>query len=170
LNRPKKGVLVFGKKGENSVFTYGENMESVEVVSSELALPMFLAKQEETSTEVDPNFTESFNYAKEKLFEKSKLPKIQGRRAESIKILELLGNELPQSKAYCDDIKNIIKNYDDINEGTLKDITKIKLNDLNEAYRVLQIVVPKRYIENIYQKVGKTENDSELLLFAEQLS
>ena len=68
------------------------------------------------------------------------------------------------------DIKNIIKNYDDINEGTLKDITKIKLNDLNEAYRVLQIVVPKRYIENIYQKVGKTENDSELLLFAEQLS
>jgi superfamily II DNA/RNA helicase/HKD family nuclease len=170
LDRPQKGVLVFGKKGENSVFTYGENIESVEVVSSEYALPIFLSKEDEQSVEVDSNFSDSFNYAKEKLFEKSKLPKIQGRRAESIKILELLGNELPQSKEYCDDIKNIIKTYDDINEGTLKDITKINLADFTKAYKKLQIIVPKSYIDNIFQKVEKTDKASELLLFAEQLT
>lgn len=169
-DRSKKGILVFGKKGENSVFTYGENIDDVEVVSSEFALPIFLSGEEESSSEVDSGFNDSFNYAKEKLFEKSKLPKIQGRRAESIKILELLGNELPQSKEYCDDIKNIIKTYDDINEGTLKDITKINLKDLNEAYKELQMIVPKSYIDNIFQKVEKADQASELLLFAEQLT
>jgi len=169
-NQENKGIIVFGKKGDNSVFTYGTDIENVDVVSTEVALPIFLAKADEVSTEVDSNFTESFNYAKEKLFEKSKLPKIQGRRAESIKILELLGNELPQSKEYCDDIKNIIKIYDDINEGTLKDITKIKLKDLNEAYKELQMIVPKSYIDNIFQKVEKADQASELLLFAEQLT
>ena len=139
------------------------------MVSVEYALPIFWAKKEETSTEVDPGFSDSFNYAKEKLFEKSKLPKIQGRRAESIKILELLGTEFPQSKEYCDDIKNIIKIYDDINEGTLKDITKINLKDLNRAYIDLQTIVPKSYIDNIFQKVEKTDKADELLLFAEQL-
>ena len=168
-NNPKHGTIVFGKKGANSVFTYGETTEAVEVVSVEYALPIFLAKKEETSSEVDPEFSDSFNYAKEKLFEKSKLPKIQGRRAESIKILELLGSELPQSKEYCDDIKNIIKIYDDINEGTLKDITKINLKDLVQAYEQLQVIVPKSYIDNIFQKVEKTDKADELLLFAEQL-
>lgn len=168
-NQEKKGSIVFGKKGENSVFTYGANNDEVAVVSLETALPIFEAKEIEAAEEVDGTFVESFNYAKDKLFEKSKLPKIQGRRSASIKILECIGNEVPQAKEYCDDIKNIIKNLDDINEGTLKDITRINLKDLKAAYQDLQRIVPHSYIENIYKKVEKAENEYELLLFAEQL-
>ncbi len=170
FDQPKKGVLVFGKKGENSIFTYGEDKDQVKVVSSEYALPLFFAKKNEVSASVDGDFHESFKCAKEKLFEKPQLPKIQGRRAEAIKVLELIANELPQSKEYCNDIQTIIRVYDDINEGTLKDISKINLKDLNMAYEDLKKIVPRSYIDNIFLKAEKRDQAEELLLFAEQLT
>ena len=78
------------------------------------------------------------NLSPEKLFEKSELPKIQGRRVESIKFLELLGNEIPESKAYCDDIRILIRDYDAINEGSLKDIAQLDARDLKQAYKESQ--------------------------------
>lgn len=168
--RQEKGIIVFGKKGDNSVFTYGEDLDSIEVISIEAALPIFLAEEEELATEVGTDFTRMFNYAKEKLFEKSELPKIQGRRADSIKILELLGNEIPESKAYCNDIKNLIKDYDAINEGTLKDISKLDLRDLKQAYKDLQVIVPRTYTDSLFEKLKQTDKATELLLFAEQLT
>lgn len=168
--RQEKGVIVFGKKGENSVFTYGKDLEGVDVISMESALPIFLAEKAEVATEVSEDFTQMFNCAKEKLFEKSELPKIQGRRAESINRLELLGNEIPESKAYCNDIKSLIKDYDAINEGTMKDISQLDLRDLKQAYKNLQVIVPRTYTESLFKKLKQTDKATELLLFAEQLS
>lgn len=169
-DRDKKGVLVFGKKGDNSVFTYGQNPEEVDVISMETALSMFFSEEGETSSEVDDSFSEMFNYAKEKLFEKSELPKIQGRRQKSIEVLEVLGHEIPESKEYCDDIKILIKDYDAISEGALKDIAQLDLRDLEQAYADLRIIIPEEYKASLFAKLDQTDKAAELLLFAEQLT
>lgn len=170
VDQAKKGVLVFGKKGDNSVFTYGQNPDSVEVISMETALPMFFSEKEETAIKVGDDFTEMFNYAKEKLFEKSELPKIQGRRAKSMEVLEVLGHEIPESKEFCDDVKILIKDYDGINEGALKDIAQLDLRDLGEAYKELKQIVPEEYKDSLFAKLEQTDKATELLLFAEQLT
>jgi len=164
----KTGVAVFGKKGSNSIFTYGLSQDSVQVVSTETALPYFEAKEEDKSLAVDETFSQVFNLAKEKLFAKHELPKIQGRRASAINVLKLIAEELPNAKNYCEDIISIIKTLDDLSDGALKDITQIDLRNVEDAYKNLLEIVPESYIRNVIERAGRTENEHELLLFAEQ--
>ena len=164
-----QGVIVFGKKGSNSIFTFGENPEVVEVVSAEHALPYFKAKENEEGRAVSDDFINAFNMAKEKLFGKHELPKIQGRRAKSIQVLKVISEELPGSRDYCEDIISIIKTLDDLSDGALKDISRLDLRNIQTAYKKLLEIVPETYIRNVLTRANRTESEQELLLFAEQL-
>ncbi|HMS23004.1 MAG TPA: helicase-related protein [Candidatus Levybacteria bacterium] len=165
----KKGVVVFGKKGSNSIFTYGASAEMVDVVSAESALPYFQATEVDGGVSVDDSFTQEFNLAKEKLFGKHELPKIQGRRATAIHVLKVISDELPNSRDYCQDIISIVKTLDDISDGALKDISQINVRNIEEAYKRLQEIIPATYIRNVLTRANRSENEEELLLFAEQL-
>lgn len=169
VDSPTKGVVVFGKKGQHSIFTCGDSPDEAHVVSAESALGYFVAKKEEEGQEVDEGFASVFNTAKEKLFAKHELPKIQGRRASAINVLKVLGDNLPNAKDYCDDISSIIKNLDDISDGTLKDIAQLDTRDLEGSYARLKEIIPANFIRNILNRVNRNENEEELLLFAEQL-
>ncbi len=164
----KSGVVVFGKKGSNSVFTLGESNESAQVVSTETALPYFEAKDGDTCNAVNDEFTSVFNTAKDKLFAKHELPKIQGRRASAIQALKVISDELPSAKNYCEDIITIIKTLDDLSEGALKDIAQLDLRNIEAAYKQLLEAVPESYIRNVLTRADRTEHEHELLLFAEQ--
>ncbi len=165
----KNGVAVFGKKGSNSIFTHGKSAETVQVVSAETALPHFQAKEDDKSVAVDETFTQVFNLAKEKLFAKHELPKIQGRRASAIHVLKVISDDLPNAKNYCEDIITIIKALDDLSDGALKDITQLDLRNVEIAHKRLLEIVPESYIRNVLTRAGRAENEHELLLFAEQL-
>ncbi len=163
------GIVVFGKKGSNSIFTYGANPEMVNVVSAESALPYFQATETDSGTSVDDSFTQEFNLAKEKLFGKHELPKIQGRRAKAIHVLKVISDELPNARDYCQDIISIVKTLDDISDGALKDISQISTRNIEEAYKRLREIIPDTYIRNVLTRANRSENEEELLLFAEQL-
>lgn len=166
----RSGVAVFGKKGSNSVFSFGDSVHDAQVVSAESALGYFKAKEDEQGVAVDDSFTQVFNVVKDKLFAKHELPKIQGRRSDAIQRLKVIGDSLPGARDYCEDIITIIRTLDDINEGALKDIAQLNLRNVEEAYHQLLAIIPPVYIRNIRARADKTENDHELLLFAEQFS
>ena len=96
LETKTPGVVVFGKKGQNSIFTFGDVDSDVKVVSSEEALPYFEAKPDEKGKAVDKDFTSLFTIAKDKLFAKHELPQIKGRRA--------ISNHCPEG--YCERLTN----------------------------------------------------------------
>lgn len=164
----KAGVAVFGKKGTNSIFTHGLTPDAVHVISTETALPYFQAKDDDKAVAVDDAFSQAFSLAKEKLFAKHELPKIQGRRASAIHVLKIIGDELPNVKNYCEDIITIIKSLDDLSDGELKDISKLDLRNVEAAHQKLLEIIPDSYIRNVLTRAGQTENEHELLLFAEQ--
>lgn len=163
------GTIVFGKKGQNSIFTYGITPDDIKVSSAEEALPIFEAKEDEKCETVDKNFIDVFNLAKEKLFAKHELPQIKGRRASAINILKLMANKISTSRDYCEDIISIIKNLDDISDGALKDISQLDANKIEESYKKLQEIVPEIFVRNILNRSKHTNEAQELLLFAEQL-
>ncbi|MHB8362841.1 MAG: helicase-related protein, partial [Patescibacteria group bacterium] len=169
LNSKRDGVIVFGKKGDNSVFTFSGEGDSAEVISIETALPYFESNVEELSYPVDDNFIHSFDLAKRQLFAKHELPKIDGRRASAISVLKFISEQLPSSKDYCQEIISIIKDLDDISEGTLKDIAQIDTKNIENSYKILLSIIPEVYIINIRNRANKTNKEEELLLFAEEL-
>src|SRR6266568_4428306 len=163
------GVVVFGKKGQNTIFTYGDADNDVRVVSSEAALPCFEAKPDEKGKVVDEDFTSVFNIAKEKLFAKHELPQIKGRRASAINTLKVIADALPMARDYCEDIISIIRTLDDIPDGSLKDISQLDLRNVEDAYKQLKQIVPDVFVRNILNRAQSTQDEEELLLFAEQL-
>ncbi|HYT43958.1 MAG TPA: helicase-related protein, partial [Methylomirabilota bacterium] len=143
------GVIVFGKKGQNTIFTYGDAANEVRVVSSEEALPCFEASQDEKGSVVDKDFTSVFNIAKEKLFAKHELPPIRGRRVSAINVLKVIAKDLPVARDYCEDIITIIRTLDDISDGSLKDISQLDLRNVEDAYKSLKQIVPDVFVRNI---------------------
>lgn len=169
IKSEKDAVVVFGKKGDHAIFILGQSVEDSKVVSAEGALEYFSAGSNEKGIPVDENFSDIFRVAKNKLFAKHELPKIQGRRASAIKNLKAIGNSIPLARDYCEDIIDIIKEFDDINEGQLKDISRLDLRNVEAALERVQNIVPVTSIHNIQNKVKRNEGEEELLLFAEQL-
>ncbi|HYT45818.1 MAG TPA: hypothetical protein VEP90_26060, partial [Methylomirabilota bacterium] len=161
--------VVFGKKGRNSIFTFGDAVSDVRVVSSEEALPCFAAELDEKGKGVDKDFTSVFNMAKEKLFAKHELPQIKGRRASAINVLKVIADALPMARNYCDDIISIIRTLDDISDGSLKDISQLDVRNVEDAYKNLKQIIPEVFVRNILNRAEFTEDEEELLLFAEQL-
>lgn len=164
------GTIVFGKKGQNTIFTYGLTPDDIKVTSAEEALPIFEAKPDENGDIVDKDFTNVFNLAKEKLFAKHELPQIKGRRATAINVLKVIAEKKPVSRDYCEDIISIIKTLDDISDGSLKDISQLDANKIEESYKKLQDIIPEVFVRNILNRSKHTDEAQELLLFAEQLA
>lgn len=164
------GTIVFGKKGQNTIFTYGLTPDDIKVTSAEEALPIFEARPDENGDIVDKDFTNVFNLAKEKLFAKHELPQIKGRRATAINVLKVIAEKKPVSRDYCEDIISIIKTLDDISDGSLKDISQLDVNKIEESYKKLLDVIPEVFVRNILNRSKHTDEAQELLLFAEQLA
>lgn len=161
-------TVVFGKKGDHAIFTVAGEDNAVSVCSIEQALPLFAANPAEEGQPVGNDFLSAFRLAKEKLFAKHELPTVKGRRADAINVLKALSNALPESHDHCDDVIQIIKNLDDISDGTLRDIARINLNDTREAYSKLLQLVTTQFIRNVNERVRRDQSEQELLLFAEE--
>lgn len=168
-DRPDDGVIVFGKKGEQSIFTLAVDATDPEVVSAERAIPLFAAEASEEGFPVQDRFAPVFNKAKEKLFAKNPLPRIKGRRQDAIKILTAIKAAVPSAESYCADLIKVIRDYDDVSEGTLKDIAQVKLRNVETAFAELQKIVTVQFIRNVIDRAHRADEGAELLLLAEEL-
>jgi superfamily II DNA or RNA helicase/HKD family nuclease len=169
-NQKFSGGIAFGKKGNHAVFAIkeGADLES-QVVAAEKVLPLFSAKPEEVGNTPDTSFNELFVLIRDKLFEKHKLPRISGNRAKALQPLQILIENYPQSKDYAMDLIKVIKEYDDLSEGQYKQIGRINMGDLENAYKELQELVSKQTIATSLKRVDQLEGLSELIVLSEEL-
>lgn len=131
---------------------------------------MFKAIPGEIASEIVQKSNSLIQLTAQKLFAKSSMPAIRGRRQDAIKILTALSHQLPESQNYCHDLIQVIKEFDDINEGSLKDIINLDLDDLKVTYQELKKIVPEKLIINILNKVQRAQEDTEMLLLLEELN
>ena len=75
---------------------------------------------------------------------------------------------LPSHDNYYSDLITVIKEFDDISEGSLQDILRISLDDPKTANAKLLEIAPAKFIQNIIEKVQRTEDGLELILLAEE--
>jgi hypothetical protein len=163
-------LVVFGKKGSQTVFTVlDENMEP-RVVGAEDAVDLFKALPEEEGHPVSSTFGKTFDMSKERMFSKSPLPPIKGRRQDSIKVLMTLRDLEPQAQSYCMDAIKIIREFDDLDEGTLYELARIDLSDPTLAFSALKKLVPENVISTILTRASMADSQEELLLLAEEMA
>ena len=75
---------------------------------------------------------------------------------------------LPASESYCSDLIKVIREFDDVSEGTLKDIVQIDMRNVEAAYKRLRELVPVQFIRNVIDRAHRADEGVELLLLAEE--
>jgi superfamily II DNA or RNA helicase/HKD family nuclease len=164
----ERGVI-FSKHGANTVFVSALIGIDPEVISTEAALGIFKCKEDEIGAETGSNFPKLFELAKQTLYAKHALPEIKGRRKDALTLLEALRLQLPAASSYCADLIKIIKEYDDIDEGTLKDLAQIREKSPEEVFKLVKQFVPEAHIKNILARVDRMEEETHTILLAEEL-
>ena len=103
------------------------------------------------------------------MFEKHPLPSISGRRAESLKVIKVIEEGLPRAKDYCQDLAQIIKKYDGINEGDLKSIAQLSIANLEKSFEELKEIVPQHQIDSINERASRLEGEYETIVLSEDI-
>lgn len=161
-------IIAFGKKGSHSIFAMkNEGIEPM-VVSAEIAVPFFEALSNEKGKAADEQYDATFALVRDALFAKNSLPKIAGRRAEALTVLKVLSEKMSEAKDYCKDVEDIIRKYDDISDGALKDIAQLSLKDLNLAYSELKTIIPEHQIRVINERAHRLESEHEAIVLSEE--
>jgi superfamily II DNA or RNA helicase/HKD family nuclease len=160
--------LVFSKRGQNSIFMLAEPGGSTEVLSTEEALKLFKAEPHEEGAEISPKFQPLFKAAREKLEAKHELPVIKGRRNDALNLLEALRLQLPAASSYCVDLIKIIRDLDDIDEGTLKDLAQIREKSPDKIFQIVKAAIPESHVRNILARVQRMEDEAQTILLAEE--
>lgn len=175
IARSKEGVkdiVAFGKRGHNYIFARGENELDIDFVSPEYALGIFKADTEETALDTTTNFDGVYQRVKQHIFKDNTSPVMssKSRRYDASKRLEILSEILPASKEWCDDIIKIIKDFDSLPEGLLKDISNIdfKKEKPEELYQKYKELLPANYISGIFKMAEKAKSSEELIVLSEQ--
>ena len=155
VNTGLVGTIAFGKKGSDSVFAISNGNDKPKVISVEEAVQYYAAPIDEIPYEVSQNFNALMNIVK-------------GRRQKAIEKLQAVKSIKPQFSNYTSDLIKIIREFDDLSEGTLKDIMDIDLKDIDNFQKTLEKVIPQKLVQNILERAERTEESKELLLLLEE--
>jgi superfamily II DNA or RNA helicase len=162
--------VVFSKRAENSVFVTSTLDSEPAIINTETALRLFRCRPEEEGSEITSTFTKLFDFAKEKLNERHPLPEIRGRRKDALEKIEAVRLAIPVAESYCADLEKIIREFDDVSEGTLKDIAQIREKSAEEVFSKMKEFVPESFISNVFQRVDRMRQDIEVILLAEEFT
>jgi superfamily II DNA or RNA helicase len=169
LNTGQDVVVAFGKRSDSIVFASVVNGEKIGSIGPEEALGYFKCEPDDIGEALDANFAETFRRVRDMIFSRDPLAPIAGRREAAIKVLSALSQQLPMSTAYCTDLIRVIKDLDDINEGTLKAIGSADLSNLESLFEHIQVLVPEHVLRISEERANKADESNETILLVEAL-
>ncbi len=165
VEKPRKGVLLFGKKGNDFVFKIGSNATDIpEMLTSEQALYLFEAIAEEEPMAVDKQFDKIYQHVKSHLYRSMAKDENEKSRLEAFDKLKIWMKTKALPKDYLDDLLKILKN-----DGlTGEEVRFINKQSSKTADKVKEKITPN-YLNRIVEKMNKVEEGDETLILSEQL-
>lgn len=168
--KKQKGVVVFGKKGEEYTFKIGVNAKEYESLSPLEALQIFEAELSEKSQQVSKSFEPVYQKVKENLFtSRTEVPYSRGR-ADALAKVDVLLEKLPRKRDYLEDLKFVLQNLDALPEQFAKKIRAISDKNLEEQVEEFQKEVSHKYLVELREKANRIDEGEEVLILAEELA
>jgi hypothetical protein len=164
--------ISFARRGNGILFALASEYDlEAEIVSPEFVLPHFKADIDEKSQEGDAALDTKFEILRKRITAPHPLPKIQGRRADALKIIEALKEIYSPERNYLADLYDAIREFDDLSNGELKYIAQIRLdeNNLGAAVQDLKQKFTPHYLGVIKEKAEAIDSVSEIIMFTEDL-
>ncbi len=168
-NKTEPGVLIYAKKGDESMFRYFTERKKFLHLNPENYLKIFQAEESELSKLVSDKFENNYSAAVKGLFKKNYISSVDKGKKESIqKIKALIKINNQKYSAYLQDLLMVIEELDALPPRFLKQIRAISKSNLNEDLKKLIIDIPVDYLEKIISKAKSIDSEVEKLIISEE--
>lgn len=163
-DKPEKGVLVFGRKGDDFVFKIGNSMSAPIMISAEEAIAIFAAERNEEPVDLSKYFDTVYQRVKSSLFSSD----VKGRNEKDLlvalqKVKILIKNRLLPND-YLQDLVQVVK-ADALSGYEIRFINHLALKDASK----LPQKISSEYLARIINTQNKVDENEETLILSEEL-
>lgn len=164
IEKPRQGLLMFGRKGNDYVFKIGSKSELPLMISAEEALSLFSTEPQEKPVDLSKDFDEVYQKVKASLFNsdvKDRNEKEVLKAVSKIKVLQK-GKLLPAD--YLFDLMMVIKS-DALSGYEIRFINQLTLKEISK----LPEIITSDYLARIIATQNRVDNSEETLILCEEL-
>jgi hypothetical protein len=164
VQKPRKGVLMFGKKGNDFVFKLGNEEGLVLQLTAEEAIGLFEAEMPEQPSSLSDSFESAYQVTKSHLFSSDVKDKNEKIRLEAMQKVKVMLNRKALPTDYLKDLMKVIQS-DGLSGYELRYINKLKPAD----YKKLPEQIDEYYINRIIETCNHVDDGEESIILAEEL-
>ncbi len=168
-DKKDKGVIVFGKKGEDFTFKYATSDTDIKNMNAKEAISLFEAGITEEAFSVSEHFDRIYQHIKNKLFiKKTEIPHDKGRRL-TIDKLNYLKGIYTKDKDYLEDLISVVNNLDALPDYFSKIIRDLNEKTIDLDFETIKKEIPHQYLIKILRKANEINEGKEVLILAEEI-
>ncbi len=164
IEKPKKGVLIFGRKGEDFVFKIGDTTNTPVMISADEGIALFEAREEEQAVTLSINFDSVYQKVKASLFKGDVNPKNEKDLLNSSNKVKIFQQKGLLSNDYLIDLKKIIE-ADALAGYEIRFINKLTEKDASK----LPQKITAEYLSRIINYLDRINDKEEILILSEEL-
>lgn len=164
IEKPKKGVLMFGRKGDDFVFKIGDAVNAPVMIPAEEAIALFEAEKDEEPVDLSKDFDAIYQKVKASLFS-SDVPKQNEKDSlNALAKIKVFIKEQRLPKEYLEDLFQVIK-ADALSGYEIRYINQLTPKDASK----LPLKISAEYLARIITAQNKVDDSKETLILSEEL-
>lgn len=164
VDKPKKGVLMFGRKGDDFVFKIGDASNPPAMISAEEAISLFEADINEKPVDLSKNFDAVYQRVKSSLFSSEVKDRNEKEQINALAKIKVLMSKQALSKDYLEDLAQVVR-ADALSGYEIRFINQLMPKDAPK----LPLKISAEYLARIIGYQNKVDDGEETLILSEEL-
>jgi superfamily II DNA or RNA helicase len=164
IDKPKQGILMFGKKGNDFVFKIGSKTIEPVMIPAEEALSLFSADAKEIPVDLSKDFDTTYQKVKASLFSNDVKDRNEKDILNAVSKIKILQKGKLLSSDYLFDLMSVVK-ADALSGYEIRFINQLAIKDIDK----LPKKISAEYIARIIITQNKVDDSEETLILSEEL-
>ncbi len=164
VDKSRKGVLMFGRKGDNFVFKTGDAATAPVMIPAEEAIALFEAEIHEEPIDLSRNFDTVYQKVKASLFRSDVTERNEKEQINALRKIKILMKNQLLPKDYLTDLIQVIK-ADALSGYEIRFINQLAPKDATK----LLSKISTEYLARIINSQNKVDDSEETLILSEEL-
>ena len=162
--KPKKGVLMFGRKGDDFVFKIGDATNPPAMISAEEAISLFEADRHEEPVDLSKNFDTVYQRVKSSLFSSDVREQNEKEQINAYRKIRSFANNQILPQDYLEDLVQVVR-ADALSGFEIRFINQLTPKDAAQ----LPLKISAEYLARIISYQNKVDDGEETLILSEEL-
>lgn len=164
IDKPQKGVLMFGRKGDDFVFKIGDAETAPVMIPAEEAVALFEAERNEEPVNQSGDFDSIYQRVKASLFRSDATGRNEKELLNALVKVKLFINKQLLPKDYLEDLRQVVQ-ADALSGYEIRYINQLAVKDAAK----LPLKISAEYLARVILAQNKVDDSEETLILCEEL-